>query len=282
MRTSALLSPLLPSLASFGLQQFVDLRARPIGRKRLPGEPGTKGDPGMIGMMGMKGDPGPRAIPAPRVSRVQRRSWCQRRSGGQGRSGAKRATLPQGDPGLAGPKGRQRRAGAQGDAGAPGPRAIRAGGSKGDPGLPGPKGIRDRRGRWGRRARARTSRMSARSLGTPRRATAVPSREDEPARALCCAAAFAGAHLCHASEYIQSNLGTTVPSSGAWFDASLADSGSDGYNNGMASSGRYVGYSGTVRLWTTTASGYNGTYVTTGGGISNGACLDIAAASLLQ
>lgn len=87
-----------------------------------------------------------------------------------------------------------------------------------------------------------------------------------------CAAAFAGAHLCHAAEYIQSNSGTTVPGSGAWLDASVSDTESDAFNNGMAGSGRYVMYSGTCDSWSTSSTSYQGTYVTVQGGISSGSC----------
>jgi hypothetical protein len=80
-----------------------------------------------------------------------------------------------------------------------------------------------------------------------------------------CSAAFTGAHMCHASEYIRASSGGSVPSSGAWIDPSTVN-GSDIANSGMTQSARYIGgYA--CSSWTATGGGDYGTTVNTAGNI---------------
>lgn len=223
------------------------------GKNGNPGTPGTPGSPGATGdtgPAGPKGDAGP-AGPAGAKGDPGM-------AGAPGAPGAKGDTGPagaRGDVGPQGPKGDPGATGAKGDSGAAGP--------KGDPGPQGPSGPAG-------------SGAYIEELGTFAGYTATTYTGSisggRPGAHAICAAAFSGSHLCQAAEYIQSNSATTVPASGAWLDPSISDGDSENFNNGMAGSGRYVGYSGTCDSWSTTASGYSGTYIATSGAITNNAC----------
>jgi hypothetical protein len=80
-----------------------------------------------------------------------------------------------------------------------------------------------------------------------------------------CAAAFTGAHMCHAGEYLRTNSAATAPSGGAWLDSSTL-SGTSVVNSGSPESARYLGgYS--CSSWNNTAGGDYGTLVTEIGSI---------------
>ncbi|PSM30891.1 hypothetical protein BVG81_008195 [Haliangium sp. UPWRP_2] len=74
-----------------------------------------------------------------------------------------------------------------------------------------------------------------------------------------CASAFTGSHMCHATEYLRANSGTTVPSGGAWLDPSTAN-GSAIANTGIPDSARYLG-SYTCSSWNNSGGGDYGTIV---------------------
>jgi hypothetical protein len=79
-----------------------------------------------------------------------------------------------------------------------------------------------------------------------------------------CAAAFAGSHMCHVSEYTLADSATAVPSSGAWLDysASVDHFGSSQLMAALGgpAQGRYAGFldTGNCGNWTET------TYVSAG------------------
>ena len=223
------------------------------GPRGPQGEPGPKGDPGQPGA---KGDPGASGPAGP--------------AGAKGDPGLQG---PKGDPGLPGPKGDPGLPGPKGDPGLPGPKGDPGlPGAKGDPGAAGPKGDPGPQGPMGPAGSGALIEDLGQFAGFTTTSYSGAISGGRTGAHAACAAAFAGAHLCHAAEYIQSNSGTTVPSGGAWLDASISDTESDAFNNGMPGSGRYAYYSGTCDSWSTAASGYNGTLVTASGGISNSAC----------
>ena len=75
-----------------------------------------------------------------------------------------------------------------------------------------------------------------------------------------CAAAFAGAHMCHGAEYLRTNSATTVPSGGAWIESSTLG-GTGPVNTGVPDSARYLGgYS--CSSWNNSGGGDFGTVVT--------------------
>jgi hypothetical protein len=259
MRTvTFLLSSLLPTLfvsacnnpaPSPGSGDAVGIK----GDKGDPGEPGKNGEPGAPGAPGAKGDPG-----------------LQGEKGDSGPAGPKGDTGPagaSGAPGATGARGEPGPQGPKGDPGSPG-----ATGAKGDTGPAGPKGDPGPQGPTGPAGSGAYIEELGTFAGFTSSSYTGTISGGRPGAHAICAAAFAGSHLCHAAEYIQSNAATTVPSSGAWLDPSISDRESESYNNGMAGSGRYIGYSGTCDSWSTTASGYNGTYIATTGAITNNAC----------
>ena len=85
-----------------------------------------------------------------------------------------------------------------------------------------------------------------------------------------CVSAFAGSHLCHATEYIRATSGLSVPTSGAWIDPSTNTS-SGAENSGMPGSGRYL-YGYNCSTWTSGSSSNNGTYITSAGSITDTSC----------
>lgn len=84
-----------------------------------------------------------------------------------------------------------------------------------------------------------------------------------------CAAAFSGAHLCHAAEYLMASSPVTVPTQGAWLDISvnvegnLSSSASPLF--GRAPSPGYSCYD-----WTNSSTTTYGSTVTPAGGINGG------------
>ena len=74
-----------------------------------------------------------------------------------------------------------------------------------------------------------------------------------------CAAAFTGAHMCHAAEFVRANSAAAVPSDGAWIDSSTVSSTAVA-NSGVTDSARYLGaYS--CSSWNNSGGGDYGTYV---------------------
>jgi hypothetical protein len=217
------------------------------GDKGEPGEPGPqgtkgdKGEPGPVGLPGPKGETGPSGPAGP--------------TGAAGPAGATGPIGPIGPTGAQGPKGDSGAAGAQGPKGDPGtPGSTGPAGPKGDPGPQGPSGPAG-------------SGAYSEEMGTFAGFTAATYTGEitfggggRPGAHAICAAAFSGSHFCHATEYIQSASGTTVPMSGAWVDPSTID-GSSTVNSGPPGSGRYI-YGQTCSSWT------NGTNALTGWWIS--------------
>jgi hypothetical protein len=188
--------------------------------------------------------------------------------GAKGDKGEKGDTGPAGVMGMQGPQGA---AGAPGATGAPGAAgtagatgATGAKGDKGDKGDPGPQGPTGPAG-----SGAYTEELGG-FVGFTAATTTGAMPNGRPGMHAKCAAEFPGSHLCHAAEYILSDSATTVPSSGAWIDASTNTS-ANAENSGLPGSGRYLyGYSCTS--WTSASSSGNGTYVTSAGSITDTPC----------
>ena len=211
--------------------------AGPPGAKGDTGEPGAKGDTGPQGAAGVAGPMGPMGAMGP-----------------VGPAGPAGMQGVQGPPGVQGPAGAAGTPGAKGDAGAAGP--------KGDPGPQGPSGPPG--------SGAYVEELGTFAGFTPSTYTGAIMGGRPGAHARC-AAAFAGSHMCHAAEYIQSNSATTPPTEGAWLDPSTAG-GNDTANSGMPGSGRYL-YGYTCNAWSNNSTSYSGTWVSPTGTItSSGYC----------
>lgn len=113
-------------------------------------------------------------------------------------------TGPAGTPGVPGAMGAMGPAGGTGPAGPAGPAGAM--GPQGVPGAMGPGGAV-----MGEEAAQFAGFTSTTFTGV------AGGREVMNAR---CDSAFAGSHLCHASEYLLANVATIPPASGAWVDAS--------------------------------------------------------------
>jgi hypothetical protein len=74
-----------------------------------------------------------------------------------------------------------------------------------------------------------------------------------------CSTAFAGAHMCHASEYLRASSSVTVPGDGAWIDPSTI-TGSTPAQSGVTDSARYLG-GYTCSSWNNTGGSDYGTIV---------------------
>jgi hypothetical protein len=98
-------------------------------------------------------------------------------------------------------------------------------------------------------------------------ATFTGSIGGRPAAHAACIAEFAGAHLCHASEYLLANSWSPVPAAGAWLDASITPDDTPVYH-GAHAYGRYT--TNSCSNWTNAASGFAGTFVQTNGSIVSG------------
>lgn len=135
-----------------------------------------------------------------------------------------------------GPMGLAGLAGPEGPRGVPGP--IGPAGPAGSPGTQGVAGPAGPAGSsFGEEAAVFAGFTSATTNG------AAGGREQLHAM---CAAAFAGAHLCHIAEYNLATSATQPPASGAWIDTSAGTDGgfeTYGANDAVAStsSGRYTG-----------------------------------------
>lgn len=82
---------------------------------------------------------------------------------------------------------------------------------------------------------------------------------------LMCTTEFSGSHMCHASEYLRANSGSSVPSGGAWIDPSTV-TGTSVALSGVTSSARYLsGY--TCNSWTSTGGGDYGSLITEAGNV---------------
>ena len=88
-----------------------------------------------------------------------------------------------------------------------------------------------------------------------------------PAAHAICAAAFAGGHLCHASEYVLSNSATPVPATGAWLDNSVTPDGSL-TPEGSHLFGRNTDNS--CLSFTTNSTSYSGSYLQANGEVTWG------------
>lgn len=75
-----------------------------------------------------------------------------------------------------------------------------------------------------------------------------------------CAAAFAGGHICHGSEYVRANTSASVPGGGAWIDSSTIN-GTAISNSGVPDAARYVA-ANNCQSWSVTTDGEYGTLVT--------------------
>jgi hypothetical protein len=87
-------------------------------------------------------------------------------------------------------------------------------------------------------------------------ATTTGNLGGRPTAHALCGAAFPGAHLCHAAEYLRANSPLAIPADGAWLDSSVGDTGGI-TREGGPSFGRYTGTS--CLSYTTTSAQFNGT-----------------------
>jgi hypothetical protein len=85
-----------------------------------------------------------------------------------------------------------------------------------------------------------------------------------------CEAAFAGAHLCYASEYLSTESTAPVPAGGAWFDVTSDLNNSASLYGVSPLFGRYT--SGACTNWTSNASGISGYLIGTDGGVASAPC----------
>jgi hypothetical protein len=214
------------------------------------GDKGDKGDPGEAGPPGARGDKGDPGAPGAK--------------GDPGPAGAAGPTGAAGPMGPAGPMGAMGPIGATGATGAPGPKgdpgAAGAPGAKGDKGDRGDRGDRGDAGPQGPAGPTGSGAYSE-ELGSFAGFTATTHTGNvagRPGAHAICNAAFAGSHLCHAAEYLQSNSGTTPPMSGAWIDNSTSGSGVN--NSGTPGSGRYLAGSD-CSYWTHSGSGSSGLWL---------------------
>ncbi|HPH28281.1 MAG TPA: hypothetical protein PLA87_15645, partial [Pseudomonadota bacterium] len=228
------------------------------------GEKGDKGEPGPMGQTGLKGDKGePGAVGATGPAGptgVQGPVGPSGATGATGAMGSMGPMGPAGPAGTAGARGEQGVAGPPGAAGATGPAgAAGMAGAKGAPGPqgpPGPAGSGAYSEELGTFAGFTTTTYTG-SIGSGRHSAHA-----------ACSTAFAGSHLCHAAEYVQSNATTDIPATGAWLDPSTAD-GTGTSNTGMPGSGRYLYVGSTCNSWSDATTSYSGTWVTSSGLVTN-------------
>jgi hypothetical protein len=182
--------------------------------------------------------------------------------GDDGATGATGPAGPEGPEGRAGPAGPAGPAGAEGQAGALGPR-----GPIGPAGPPGPKGDKGDPGEAAPRIEDTTIFAGV----TPIAFTGAITGGRTGAHAAC-DAAFPGAHLCHASEYLVARSRVPVPASGAWLDPSARPDGEKITSGGSPIFGRFVGDDDTCDGWTD--AGGEGTALLEGGRIDDEPCGD--------
>ncbi|HEY5922471.1 MAG TPA: hypothetical protein VIV11_12405 [Kofleriaceae bacterium] len=216
------------------------------------GVPGPQGDPGEVGPQGPAGPQGPIGPAGP-----------QGLAGADGVAGALGPMGPMGPMGLQGPAGPMGPMGATGATGMMGMPGVQGpAGPQGNPGPQGPTGPAGN-GAYSEDVAAFAGFTAAKYDGSAGGRDAMHAR---------CATEFAGAHLCHAAEYIATNSPTLVPASGAWldpsvlpyslsFDASLTFEGGPG-------TGRWTG-SYTCSSWTNnSSSSFSSTYLAASGQIT--------------
>jgi hypothetical protein len=208
---------------------------------------GPAGAAGAAGAPGAKGDKGDTGAPG--------------LTGAPGAPGAPGAKGDKGDPGIPGVKGDK------GDPGTPG--APGAAGAKGDKGDPGPQGPS---GQMGSGSAAEDG-IGFAGFTVGRYTGGQGGRDGMHA---VCNAEFSGAHFCHVSEYIQTSTAATVPTDGAWVDASVDVEGNITWDAGLHF-GRYSGLSWTCGGWNLSTNqngatwlGPNGQVNTTGSGVAPG------------
>ncbi|MHB8876782.1 MAG: hypothetical protein ACYC8T_24060 [Myxococcaceae bacterium] len=216
----------------------------PAGEKGLQGVPGPQGPTGAAGVKGDVGVPGP-----PGATGAQGATGLQGTQGTPGPVGPQGLTGPQGATGLNGVAGPQGTAGAQGATGLQGATGAQGSagpqgatgpqGAAGTPGSPGPQGVAGAPGTggnlWGEEAATFAGFTSSPVNG------AMGSRF---AMNASCSAAFAGSHLCHASEYHLSNSATPVPAVGAWLDVSVYEEKGSEYRRSSVASPKLGFYAG--------------------------------------
>jgi hypothetical protein len=211
----------------------------PVGPKGDKGDPGAKGDPGMVLVLDGGVVTGPRGLPGASLVAealdagsvpcpfggtrftldagvftyacngapgAQGPAGTVGPQGAQGPAGASGATGAQGPAGAAGATGPQGPAGANGTNGSNG--APGTAGPQGPPGPPGPALFLD--GGFAGKEQFYFAGF------TPTAFTGnLGGRVGAHAK---CATAFAGSHFCHLHEYVGSNSGAPIASTGAWVD----------------------------------------------------------------
>jgi hypothetical protein len=179
---------------------------------------------------------------------------------------------PRGDVGPTGPSGATGTAGATGPTGPSGATgtdgATGPTGPKGDTGATGPTGPSGPQGVSGPAGVSITGALiedTASFAGYTPQTYTPAANIGRPGMHAICDAAFAGSHLCHASEFLAANSATAVPASGAWIDPSTDLTGQATWSSG-ALFGRADG-SYTCGDWTVN-SGNTATIVSAAGGVN--------------
>jgi hypothetical protein len=97
-------------------------------------------------------------------------------------------------------------------------------------------------------------------------ATPTGNMGGRPAAHGLCNAAFPGAHLCHASEYLRTSSSMPIPAAGAWVDSSVDDISAP-TQQGAPGFGRYTGNA--CMNYTTTSTSFFATVLNPAGDITN-------------
>ena len=216
------------------------------------GSQGPKGDTGTPGSKGDKGDKGDKGEPGAMGSAGAMGSMGT--AGAMGLPGPKGDRGDKGDTGPSGPAGPMGATGAAGTPGATG--ATGATGAKGDRGDPGPQGP------MGPTGSGALGEDPASFAGFTSATTSGGAANGRQGMHALCAAAFAGSHMCHASEYTLTNSPIDPPTEGAWLDPSY-ETGLSGVRslNGVA-----------CQSWTVGATLNSGLYLTAAAGFDNADC----------
>jgi Collagen triple helix repeat (20 copies) len=231
---------------------------------------GTEGPEGPEGPAGPAGPSGPQGPPGEVT--VLDGGVVQGPPGPQGPAGPAGAAGAAGETGATGPMGSMGPMGIPGAAGAQG-----AQGNPGATGATGPQGVAGAQGAAGSLS-GEAAAVFAGFSTTPVSGVAG-GREKLHAQ---CAAAFAGSHLCHISEYQLASSATIPPAAGAWID----DSGGVGLFAGNTTAvsdlasvdlGRYTSTDGDINCDNWTAATSEGTattgfLLTSAGAITSTAC----------
>jgi hypothetical protein len=213
------------------------------------GPPGPEGPQGPQGPRGPTGDVGPQGPAGP-----------QGPTGEMGAPGATGATGPMGPSGPMGPKGPAGNAGPQGAPGPQGPTGLQGTqGPAGPQGAPGPAGGSGSRYEDIASFAGFTSTAYGGSVGASGRIAAHAA----------CAAQFAGAHLCHVSEYLLADVLAAPPAAGAWVDSSTALDGTE-----TSTSSPWFGRNtiDTCRNWTDATNAVFGTAINAYGSVTSYSC----------